>query len=122
MLLCQRNFPDKRRLPFPTPGNLLNPRIEPTSLESPALAGGFFTTESPGKPQRCIWKVKICKIDKNTCEKNKAKGISLPSLKTLHNYLNWEYVVLVEDGQTCRSMEQYKELRNTTKQISPVGF
>ena len=73
-------------------------------------------------PKMYIWKVKICKIDKNTCEKNKARGISLPSLKTLHNYLNWEYVVLVEDGQTCRSMEQYKELRNTTKQISPVGF
>ena len=31
-------------LPFPTPGNLPNPRIEPVSLASPALAGGFFTT------------------------------------------------------------------------------
>ena len=31
-------------LPFPIPGALLNPGIEPTSLESPALAGGFFTT------------------------------------------------------------------------------
>ena len=36
-------------LPFPSPGNLPDPRIEPAS---PALAGGFFffTTESPGKP------------------------------------------------------------------------
>ena len=34
-------------LPFPTPGVLLNPGIEP---ESPAFAGGFFTTEPPGKP------------------------------------------------------------------------
>ena len=31
-------------LPFPTPGDLPNPGIEPTSLMSPALAGGFFTT------------------------------------------------------------------------------
>ena len=33
-------------LPFPSPGDLLNPRIQ---LMSPALAGGFFTTEPPGK-------------------------------------------------------------------------
>ena len=33
-------------LPFPLPRNLPDPRIEP---QSPALAGGFFTTESPGK-------------------------------------------------------------------------
>ena len=31
-------------LPFPTPGNLPNPGIEPMSLGSPALAGGLFTT------------------------------------------------------------------------------
>ena len=31
-------------LPCPPPGNLSNPRIKPTSLTSPALAGGFFTT------------------------------------------------------------------------------
>ena len=34
-------------LPFPSPGDLPRPRIEP---ESPALAGRFFTTEPPGKP------------------------------------------------------------------------
>ena len=34
-------------LPFPPPGDLLDPGIEPAS---PALAGGFFTTETPGKP------------------------------------------------------------------------
>ena len=34
-------------LPFPSPGDLLNPGIEPTS---PALAGGVFTIESTGKP------------------------------------------------------------------------
>ena len=30
--------------PFPTPGDLPDPGIEPTSLASPALAGGFFTS------------------------------------------------------------------------------
>ena len=34
-------------LPFPSPGNLSYPGIEPTS---PALPGGFFITETPGKP------------------------------------------------------------------------
>ena len=29
-------------LQFPTPGDLPEPRIESTSLESPALAGGFL--------------------------------------------------------------------------------
>ena len=34
-------------LPFPSPGDLPDPGVKPTS---PALAGGFFTTEPPGKP------------------------------------------------------------------------
>jgi len=37
-------------LPFPPPGDLPNPGIEPASLASPALAGGFFTTALPGPP------------------------------------------------------------------------
>ena len=35
-------------LPFPSLGDLPNPRTEPTY---PALAGGFFTCEPPGKPK-----------------------------------------------------------------------
>ena len=34
-------------LPFPSPGDLLNPGIEPAS---PALEGELFITETPGKP------------------------------------------------------------------------
>ena len=37
-------------LPFPTPGDLPDPRIESASPASPALAGGFLTTEPHGKP------------------------------------------------------------------------
>ena len=33
-------------LPFPSPGDIPDPGIEPMS---PELAGGFFTTEPPGK-------------------------------------------------------------------------
>ena len=34
-------------LPFPTPGDLSDPGIEPSSLESPILTGRFFTTVPP---------------------------------------------------------------------------
>ena len=34
-------------LPFPAPGDLLNSAVKPTSLASPALAGGFFNTGPP---------------------------------------------------------------------------
>ena len=33
-------------LPLSTPGDVPNPGVEPTSLKSPALAGGFFTTST----------------------------------------------------------------------------
>ena len=36
-------------LPFPSPGDLPDPGIVPESPASPALAGRFFTTESPRK-------------------------------------------------------------------------
>ena len=37
-------------LPFPSPGDLPDPGIEPTSLMSPALAGRFFTTSATWEP------------------------------------------------------------------------
>ena len=39
-------------LPFPSPGDLPDPGIEPATLGSPALAGGFFTTNT-------IWEVML---------------------------------------------------------------
>ena len=47
-------------LPFPPSGDLPDPRIEVTSLASPALAGGFFTTELPGKPNMYESLLKKC--------------------------------------------------------------
>ena len=37
-------------LPFPTPGDLPHPGVEPAALTSLALAGWFFTAEPFGKP------------------------------------------------------------------------
>ena len=36
-------------LPCPSPGDLPDRGIEPESLASPELGGGFFTTNTPGK-------------------------------------------------------------------------
>ena len=38
-------------LPFPSPGDLPDPGIEPVCLVSPAWAGGFFNAAPPRKPQ-----------------------------------------------------------------------
>ena len=43
-------------LPFPSPENLPDPGIEPTS---PALTGGFSTTEPAGKPKNMRTEVNI---------------------------------------------------------------
>ena len=41
-------------LPFPTPGDLPDPGIEPMHLVSPALTGGFFITVPPRKPTKRV--------------------------------------------------------------------
>jgi len=41
-------------LPFPPPGDLPNPGIEPISPVSPALAGGFFTTSATWEAHVCV--------------------------------------------------------------------
>ena len=54
--------------PFPSPGDLPYPGIEPLSLMSPALAGRFSTTSSPEKPiktlpfQICLWHESNCNL------------------------------------------------------------
>ena len=48
-LLCSCDFPGKNT-GVGCPGDLPDPGIKPTALVSPALAGGFFTTEPPAKP------------------------------------------------------------------------
>ena len=48
MAFCRQEY--WSGLPFPTPGHIPIPGMEPMSLASPALAGEFFTAEPPGKP------------------------------------------------------------------------
>ena len=44
-------------LPFPTPGDILDPEMALESPASPALAGGFFTTAPAGKPHAMVYTV-----------------------------------------------------------------
>ena len=44
-------------LPFPPPEDIPNSGMEPQSLVSPALAGGFFTTSTIWKIWLFLWKV-----------------------------------------------------------------
>ena len=57
-------------LPCPPPEDIPEPVIESTSLVSPALAGGFFTTGATWKVNRltlrkCDW-VGVCKYETET--------------------------------------------------------
>ena len=47
-------------LPCPSPGDFSDPRIKPTSLMSPALAGGFFTTSATWETQKMCVCAQLC--------------------------------------------------------------
>ena len=56
------------KLPFPASRDLPDPGIEPVLLESPAFAGGFFTTPPTRKPltlRRDTNFVPLCQEDMN---------------------------------------------------------
>jgi len=57
-------------LPCSPPGDLPDPGIEPTSLMSPALAGGFFTTSAIlVSSQLCILRMKTSHSKTNYASK-----------------------------------------------------
>ena len=51
-------------MPFPSPGCIPNPRIKPAS---PALTGGFFTTEPPGNLKDILRAVLMRNITAKAC-------------------------------------------------------
>ena len=58
-------------LPFPSPGDLPDLGKEPLSL---ALAGRFFTTESPGKPWYILANTKFLSLNDNLLESTDFKA------------------------------------------------
>ena len=47
-------------LPCSSPGDLLDPGMEPASLVSSALAGGFFTTGTPWEARNSLGVLNTC--------------------------------------------------------------
>ena len=70
-------------LPFPSPGDLPEPGIKPTS---PALAGGIF--KPPGKPHVCIYCLGNCSVSsyglslEDSQEERHAHKSQRPSINT----------------------------------------
>ena len=79
-LLCSWDFPGKKQyrsgLPFPTPGDLPRPGIQPKSLVSPTLADRFFTTAPLGKPKYMdtLLKIKVNILTKICIPKGLSKS------------------------------------------------
>ena len=72
-------------LPFPTPGDLPDSGIEPSSLASLVLAGGFFTTEPPGKPTHILLTMYKFSL---LLSKAKLVAASLPCLSTIFSLVS----------------------------------
>jgi len=118
-------------LPFPPPGDLPYPGIESKSPASPALAGGFFTTEPPGKPKVTLTPIKYSswnKIDEvKACRSSKTKAckilnktlnlLELPFLAT-----RWRSGTSPGGDLECSSSSKIYALRSyKKKQGNPSG-
>ena len=94
-------------LPCPPPGDLPDPGIEPTSLMSPAWAGGFFTTTGTGKP---LYTVKTYSVENPSPSSNLSTQGDLDTtgvLKVrglvLHHQRLWEMQIPCLSPRTSES-------------------
>ena len=76
------------------PGDLPNSGIEPSSLVSPALAGGFFTTELPSNPSLVLDIIQLLKV---CIPRLQSSLIFLTTIfaKLLHSISSWVSWILV---------------------------
>ena len=61
-------------LPFPTPGDLLHPGMEPASPASPRSAGGFFTTSTTWEALKHLKKDSMGSSNRPWC----SEGVCVP--------------------------------------------
>ena len=77
-------------LPFPPPGDLPHPGIKPTSPVSPALAGRFFTTESPGKLRSLYTGTRLPGHQSSLLPSKAAPGLApAPCRRNESSFLSW---------------------------------
>ena len=96
-------------LSFPSPGDLPNTGIEPTS---PALAGGFFTTEPPGKPSATI--VCVCEVTQSCLTLCNPMDNSLPG-SAIHGIfqariLEWAAISFSRGSSRLRDQTQVSQI------------
>ena len=65
----------------PSSGDLPNPGIEPASPVSPALVGGFFTTEPPEKPLKSEFFILLSQMKLFQDIKREEEMENVPSLQ-----------------------------------------
>ena len=87
--------------PFSTPGDLPDPGIQHIS---PALAGGFFTTEPPGKPNDDNNKAHHC----NKCPR---------LMQDVNNRRDWGAGRMVFIGTLCISGQFVCKPKNIQKRV-----
>ena len=88
-------------LPFPTPGGLPDPGIKLVFFVSPALAGKFFTTESPGKPKWCSQPVWAAVAGESSGDRK--LGSTAPKLlaKAQQQQHGWAFAIPWRFGLAC---------------------
>ena len=84
-------------LPFPSPVDLPDPGIE---LMSPALAGGFFTTESPGKSTGANRVPHICHVTHLTAQTDSSTYMHT------HTHMKQNLAMLQEGVHCSENQEQ----------------
>ena len=81
-------------LPFPSSGYFPDPEIEPTSLMSPALAGGLFTTDPNGKPTKALYFIQNLFYTKSTISQvyiSKFPNVKSFLVETVSQFLLFPY-------------------------------
>ena len=92
-------------LPFPSPEGLPNPEMEPAS---PALTGGFSTTEPPGKPCPPIYSVLSCsrRVTKPDVFNTRLCNLSLPVFRVRTVFPLMAFLAEMESVTLLRVLSQ----------------
>ena len=104
-------------LPFPSPGDLPNPGVEPGS---PALQADALSSQPPGKPKRDLWhnikhtNIRIIGVP----EEEKKKGYEkIFEEIIIENFPNTEKEIVIQVQETQRVPYKINPRRNTPRHI-----
>ena len=102
-------------LPFPPPGDLPDPGMEPMSLVSPALAGGIFTTSTTWKAPSLFLLPSLLLRALLRCEEWQKKVLRSPQMITFPKYTFLDSRLHPE---LCSALSPHYRLRAVCPQAS----